>query len=202
MHPTAPHSSHPPTRPALLALHDSTASMLALMWMASAIERSAPEALSQLVQQGMSPELLEQVRSMPLGEAVRFAQSAPGLGIAVDPCTMGKHLQRMALARRDREIMEYLVQHGASPRLLTHLFTLAQSDARRLRKTLAPEICAGGRPRIPNDDVREAIEARWSELQDQEPCMRRRIQRLHQSFPEWLIASLELVVLPLHAQAS
>lgn len=195
--PTTP-SGPPVTRPALLALNDPTASMLALMWMASAIERSDPEALSQLVQQGMPPELLEQVRCMPLGDAVRFAQTAPGLGIAMDPVTMSRQLQRMAMARSDREVMEYLVQHGASPRLLTQLFTLAQTDARRLRKTLAPEICAGGRPRIPNDDVREAIEARWAELQAQEPCMRRRIQQLHQSFPDWMIASLELVVLPLN----
>jgi hypothetical protein len=184
-------NGHPP-----LTLRDPAAQMFALTRLIAAMEDSDQQTLDQMLNAGMTPELLDRLRSMPLAEAWRFTVGQCGLGIAVDTRAMQAQFQRMDRSKADREALEYLVRNGASPRLLTQLFALSQSDARRLRRVLAPDVATGGRPRLPPDDMRPAIESAWVELETQEPCPRARVRRLHERFRPMLIASLELVILP------
>lgn len=189
-HPGEAHQS-----PSPVTLRDPAVQMFALTRLIAAMEDADPQVLHQMLGAGMTPELLDRLRSMPLNEALRFAVGQCGLAIAVDTAAMRAQLQRIDRAKADRETLEYLVRHGASPRLLTQLFTLSQSDARRLRRVLAPDVATGGRPRLPPDDMRDEIERVWAELAA-EPCPRARIRRLHERFATQVIASLELVILP------
>jgi hypothetical protein len=179
-----------------VTLRDPAAQMFALTRLIAALEGSDHQVLDQMLNAGMTPDLLDRLRSMPLAEAWRFAVGHCGLGIAVDTAAMQAQFQRMDRSKADREALEYLVRHGASPRLLTQLFALTQSDARRLRRVLAPDVATGGRPRLPPDDMRPAIELAWEELEKLESCPRARIRRLHERFRPVLIASLELVIMP------
>lgn len=179
-----------------VSLRDPAAQMFALTRLIAALEGSDQQILDQMLNAGMTPELLDRLRSMPLAEACRFAVGQCGLGIAIDTAAMQAQLHRMDRNKADREALEYLVRNGASPRLLTQLFALTQSDARRLRRVLAPAVATGGRPRLPPDDMRPAIESTWVELVAQETCPRARFRLLHQRFQPMPIASLELVVMP------
>ena len=179
-----------------MSFSDSAARLMALTRVVAAVEASDTQTVAQLVGAGISPALLERLRSMSLGDAVRFAGAECGLSLAIDARVMTAQISRLDRAKSDRETMEYLVRNGASPRLLTQLFALTQTDARRMRQTLAPEIAAGGRPRQPTVDQREEIEIVWAQIKAQQSCPRARIRELHQRFPDLPIASLELVILP------
>jgi len=179
-----------------VTLRDPAARMFALTRLIAAMEDSDQQVLDQMVGAGMTPDMLERLRSMPLADAWRFAVGPCGLSIALDTKAMAAQFTRLDRAKADRESLEYLVCNGASPRLLTQLFALSQSDARRLRRVLAPDVATGGRPKLPPDELRLAIETAWRELETAETCPRARIRRLHELFRPLLIASLELVILP------
>jgi hypothetical protein len=189
-------ASEGPTGHSPVTLRDPAVQMFALTRLIAAMEGSDQDVLNQMFEAGMTPDLLERLRSMPMTEAWRFALGQCGLAIAVDTSAMRAQFNRMDRHKADRETLEYLVRNGASPRLLTQLFSLSQSDARRLRRVLAPDVATGWRPKLPPDDLRPAIESAWAELEVREPCPRARIRLLHERFRPMLIASLELVIMP------
>ena len=170
--------------------------MFALTRIIAAIEGSEEEGLSALINAGLTPDMAERLRAMPMGEAYRFVMGHCGLAIAIDAGEMSAQFMRLERHKSDREALEYMVRNGASPRLLTQLFTITPTAARQFRKALAPNIAAGGRPRVPTDHQCREIEGAWKRLLGEESCMRARIRRLHECFSSLPIASLELVILP------
>ena len=177
-----------------VGLSDPAARMFALTQLVAAVESSDSSTLGSLAGSEVSADLLQRLRGMPLGEAWRFALAECGLTIAVDAAAVRSRLHRVDRAREDREILEYLVRHGASPALLTRLFGLSHSDARRMRKALAPHAARGGRPSIPGDEQWAEIEAHWGALSVRSTCLKARFRDLHAAFPSFQVCSLEIVV--------
>lgn len=177
----------------VVALTDPAARMFVLTRLIATIEEQA--GLESLIAAGITPEMAERLRSMSMSDAYRFVLGQCGLAISVDAGEMGAQMTRMERQKVDRQLLEYLVTNGASPRLLTQLFSMGPDQARRLRKILAPHIAAGGRPKVPDDFERDSILAAWNQLSADVSCMRTRFRLLHERFDDLLICSLEMVVL-------
>jgi hypothetical protein len=65
-----------------------------------------------------------------------------------------------------------------------------------LRKLAAPESAAGGRPRLPDEDVRREVQRTWRHLvDDTQLSERERWWQLATCFPDHAVVSLESVVL-------
>lgn len=184
-----------PLVPAVM-MKDPAAKLFALTLLVAAIDSSDPDVLSQMIGSGVTPELMDRLRQMPLSEASRFALGRCGVTIAIDSTQMSAQFARIDRAQADREVLEYVIRNGASPSLLSRLFGLSHSDARRMRRALMPEANAGGRPRVPDPDQHVAIKAEWDRLLAVHTCERARFRALHEKFSSLHIASLELVVLP------
>jgi len=159
-------------------------------------EIDSGEAVSSLVHAGLDQESIDRLRGMSMADALRFASNPCGLSLSVNTREVRGQLCRIESAKLARSRLEYFVSNGASPRLLTQLFSIAPSEVRRMRKLLAPAITAGGRPRVPSPEESAAIEVVWQEIRAAHADDRERIWHLHQSFQHMWIATLELVIMP------
>lgn len=177
----------------VVALTDPAARMFVLTQLIATIEEQA--GLDALMAAGITPEMAERLRAMSMSDAYRFVLGHCGLAISVNAGELGAQITRLERQKLDRQLLEYLVTNGASPRLLTQLFSMGPDQARRLRKMLAPHIAAGGRPKVPDDFERDSILAEWAQLSADVSCLRTRFRLLHERFNDLLICSLETVVL-------
>jgi hypothetical protein len=158
------------------------------------LDSADPAKLNQFVDAGLTPELLDKLQGLTLADVVRCAQGNFGLAIHVDCNELARQLARLDRASEERVLYESFVRAGASPRLVTRLFGVNDTDVRRLRKAIAPEAARGGRPRLPDDTQRPAIEAVWRELSASDMSERERYWALNGRFPDLPIQALEYVV--------
>ena len=169
--------------------------MFLLGQLVSHLESADQSNIAQLVKSGLSAETLQGLRNLTLADTVRFANGYLGISINIDCQELTQQLSRMDRAKADRQQYEAFVRGGASVRLAARLFGVSEIDVRRLRKVLAPETAAGGRPRLPAEDGREDIQAAWRELQQQTGLSEReRWWLLASSFTGLSILTLEAVV--------
>lgn len=185
----------PIPRAIALALDDAPTRMFLLTRLVDKIESG--DAINELMRAGFDQATIEQLRGMSMSDALRFTSDTCGLSLQVEPGAMQGHLTRLAHAKRLRERLEYFISNGASPRLLMQLFRISPTEARRLRKLLAPATASGGRTRTPTDEEREDIATAWRALQQNralDDCDR--VWMLHQQFNTHWIATLELVIMP------
>ncbi len=144
--------------------------------------------------EGAGKRLSDRLRDLSVGELLRLAD-AGALEVIV-------RLERDALAwslhtakhkREARARLEYLVRHGASRTLLVRLFGISRQRIDTLRRALqrSPK---EGRPRLPQRTEREAIGARWTQLETTTPDPRERYRTLHGEFPRYSIAALDAVI--------
>lgn len=162
----------------------------------STIEQTNEQQLAHLLGCGFTPDLVQDLRGMTLADAVRFTAGHCGLSITVDTQALRTRLASVERARADRQLYEYFIHHGASPRLVASLFRVSPNEVRRMRKLLAPAMACGGRPRALHDALRRAVAQAWERICRQEPSERQRFWLLHQEFSSQQIASLEAIIRP------
>ncbi len=186
----------PTSSQASVLIRDPASRLYLLTRLIAAIEEADQRQLAQLLGSGFTPDLMEKLRSMSLTEAVSFTSNNCGFSLTVDARMVRNQLASLETAREVRQLYEYFVCQGASPRLLTSLFKVGPTEARRMRKMLVPQIVMGGRPRTPQEPLRSAVRASWDAICRVEQSERKRYWLLHQEFKDELIASLEAVVGP------
>jgi Protein of unknown function (DUF2857) len=185
---------HPLATTVALALDDPQTRMFLLTRLVDKIESG--DAARQLLGAGMDQQVIDQLRGMTLTDALRFTAGHCGLALSIDATEIHGQLARVERAKRLRERLEYFIHNGASPRLLMHVFKIGPSDARRMRKQIAPQVAAGGRPKEPTEEERQAITLAWNTLKDRSIDEADRFWELHQQFKSLWISTLELVVMP------
>lgn len=179
---------------AAIPIKDPATRAFLLSQLVAQLESSDPNIMGQILATGITPHVLDRLRNLTLSDIARFAAGTYGLSIAVDSRLLGQDIIRIERAREDRSLYEGFVRAGASPRLVARLFGVADVEVRRLRRLIAPEAAAGGRPRLPDDEQRQAIRHRWQALQEEPIPERQRYWSLSRSFPELPIAALEYVL--------
>jgi hypothetical protein len=111
------------------------------------------------------------------------------LEISVDHARLD-HVLRSLLGDVDEErLISRLIQRGASQDVMAALFGMSTNELVARRRALGVPESAGGRCRLPVQRERDAIVDRWYYLEKDEPCPRRRLLQLADSF-DWPVAAL------------
>jgi hypothetical protein len=189
------------TRLGSVLLRDPAARMYILTRLVAAFDEADQRHLTDLLGCGFTPDLIDKLRSMSMVDALRFTAGQCGLAIHVDGDAVRQQLGHLDRVRADRQMYESFIRAGASPHLTSRLFGVSDTDVRRLRKMIAPEIAAGGRPRTPAEDDRIQILQTWQRICLAEHSDRQRMWLLHLEFAELPIAALESVIATATAQA-
>lgn len=179
-----------------IPIKDFSTRLFLLGQFVSHLESVDQSNLAALNQAGLSAEAMECLRNLTLADTARFAAGQLGISIQVDCRQLMQHLGRVGQAMTDRQMYEALIRRGASVRLVARLFGVSEVDVRRLRKLTAPESAAGGRPRLPDEDVRREVLRTWQHLvDDAQMSERERWWQLATCFADHAVVSLESVVL-------
>ena len=181
-------------QPCPLPVRNPLARLLLLCQLIATIDQTDPDQLAGLLGCGFTPDLIQQLRTMPLADAVRFTANPCGVSVTVDAQTMRRQLAHVERTRSDQQLIEYFVRHGATPRLMCTLFRVGINDVRRLRRLVAPSTSRGGRPRALTEPLQTEVKQAWDQIRSNEPSDRQRLWLLHQQFSDRSIASLEAVL--------
>ncbi len=92
--------------------------------------------------------------------------------------------------KRDQSDLEFFLLGGATPALVSKLFSgISSRTVTQTRKRLGCD-SRGGRPRLPDAETSHAIYRSWQTLCTQEPSLRMRYMRLKKLFPDLSFATL------------
>lgn len=160
------------------------------------IERieNEPALMEQLLLDGVSGSLIDHLRYRATPSDVRRAVlfKLPTFKLQFDDHALMSCFEQIARVMRDEQVKEYLARNGASTELLASWFSMSKADASALRDALGP-VRAGGRPKLPEFDVRDAIHAAWVAIPANRP-EREAYFELHQQFADITVATLHQVV--------
>lgn len=175
-----------------IAVSDGATRMFLISQLVMQLERADQQSLARFVDAGFTPDLVDRLRNLSIADAIRFASGYCGFSIQVDCQALQQQLSNVERGREDRSLYEYFIRHGASPGLTARLFGVSHTDVRRLRKLICPDVCAGGRPRLPEEGTRSEVRQVWADLAS-EASEKRRYWELSRRFPGILIVALETV---------
>jgi hypothetical protein len=150
------------------------------------------QGLDQLLTMGCDAELIDQLRHRSTRDLIDVASRMRGLSISFSPIELLQQLGGLDRQRRDDELCEYFVIHGASRQLLRNLFKRSDDEIRRLRESLIGQ-SSSGRTGMPKDlNVRDEIHKAWHSItrNPQEESIRNWLYELHRQFPEYTIDTL------------
>lgn len=150
------------------------------------------QGLDQLLTMGCDAELIDQLRHRSTRDLIDVASRMRGLSISFSPRELLQQLGGVDRQRRDDELCEYFVIHGASRQLLKKLFKRSEDEIRRLRDFLIGQ-SSSGRTGMPKDlNVRDEIHKAWHSIttNPQEESLRNWLYELHKQFPNFTIDTL------------
>jgi hypothetical protein len=157
------------------------------------VERMDAGHLDALLLDGADPDVLDLLRHRPARDFIHAAklEQLEIVG-SFDGAKVLRCFARLDMIKRDIELQEYFVRHGASAELAGDLFKMSMDEFRRMRSLLAPEMAVPGRVKLPPPSVRERIHEDWARLNKQVPAPSRRecLYQLHQMHGDWSIHSL------------
>lgn len=152
------------------------------------------EGLDQLLQQGCSASLLDDLRQRKARDLVEVAGRLRTMRILLSAAEIQGELHRLDRLREDQELFEYFVIHGASRNMICELWKRTHDEVASMRKSLLPSGGASpGRTPLPkNPEVRATIQQAWNEMEKAQPeaSHRSRLHQLHQMFPDYSIDTL------------
>jgi hypothetical protein len=178
-----------------ISLSDATVRLALLTEICRCIHQVDEPRLAEFITSGMPMDLVDVFDKLSHGDLKRLAESkAYHIRVAFDWKQLKMDLERIQKHRRQQETLEYFIRHGASRRLTRRLFSLTETDHKRMATALGIDAARRGRVSLPSQREREAIGARWYALGKTTTDLRRRYLELHQAFEAWSICALESVV--------
>jgi hypothetical protein len=148
--------------------------------------------LDQLLRMGCDAELIDQLRHRTTRDLINLSSRSSGFVVNFHPKELLTHLNGIDRQRRDDEMCEYFVIHGASRQLLCKLFKRTGDEIRRLREILVGRGSVG-RTGLPKSyHVRDEIHRTWNSILKASPDQSFRVwlYELHQKYPEFSIETL------------
>ncbi|GKS73337.1 DUF2857 family protein [Acidovorax sp. SUPP950] len=151
------------------------------------------DGLVQLLEHGCDAELIDGLRRRTSRDLLDLASRMRQWRVSFSPWEMRQHLEGIDRQRRDDELCEYFIKHGASQPLIARLFSRSAMEIRKLREILVGG-GARGRSRLPSDlGVRDEIHRAWYEITRPGSgvmSLRDNIYRLHVKFSDYSIDTL------------
>ena len=171
----------------MISLDDGYSKKMVLEHLLSCIETD----IKNLLINGLTQEALEAIRNRPARDLMRVAEM-PQLEVKVHISSSAilSCFQRLDSMKRQHELKEYFVQHGATPDMLASLFKIPPTEVRAMRAALCVQSFTAGRPSMPGVEKRAEIQNRWVEITKQEPDIREQFYLLHRHGPSFPMSSL------------
>ncbi len=116
-----------------------------------------------------------------------------GLSLVVDTRQLTENLRALKRITAEAETIAYFVRHGASRTMLHSLFHISHEVVSRQRRRLGIRL-GKGRPRLPEEGVRDAIHRTWVRICRDQCDARERLVQLHSQFPEYSLVALNAVL--------
>lgn len=174
---------------------DSAARMLLVTHFVAWLDGGCQARVSDLVRVGLTPDLIDRLRSLSVADAMRLAARPCSMTLCVDCTEIRDQLDRIERQRDERTQFERFIGAGASPTLIGRLFAVSTAEVRRRRKLIAPHAAMGGRPRLPDEKERLEIQSAWLRLRENVDRSERSCWlQLADLYPHLAIVSLEDVV--------
>lgn len=148
--------------------------------------------LDNLLNMGCDAELIDQLRNRSARDLLSLSNRSSGFTVNFYPKELLSHLNGIDRQRRDDEMCEYFVIHGASRQLLCKLFKRTADEIRRMREMLVGRGSVG-RTGLPKSlKVRDEIHQAWHSIIKDSPDQSQRywLYELHQKFPNYSIETL------------
>ena len=151
------------------------------------IEQLERGSVEPLLSRGVTPEMMDALRSLSTGDVLQLASSGhPDVHFTLD--LNGFRLGLSTLERRKAEMQElaYFIQHGASHSMIAQFFPTTDAEVVRNIRSLLLGDRKPGRAALPADGKRDAIHNAWFSLKAAMPDrpLRARLVTLHGQFPE------------------
>ena len=171
----------------MIPLDDGYSKKLVLEHLLSCMETDVHHLLTH----GITPEALEAMKNRPARDLMRVA-AMPQLEVKVqiNSSALLACFQRLDSMKRQQELKEYFVQHGATPDMLASLFKIPPAEVRAMRAALCKQSFTAGRPSMPDMERRAEIQDRWVEITKQEQDIREQFYLLHQQYSSFPLSSL------------
>jgi hypothetical protein len=174
-----------------------------LQYILTSIEAN-PAALDEFIVGGVDPRLLDLLRSSSAREFIELSKTKFSVGIEIDSVAILTALQKTDAIRNNEILSEYFIVHGASTELISEYFKYTEKEVQALRELLnTDEAKSAGRPKLPPLKERAEICDAWGKLQKTDPAVHAKhlLQQLHQTYPQYTINSLVLVLKEFDANA-
>jgi len=171
----------------MIPLDDRYSKKLVLEHLVSCIDSD----VNDLLIGGLTPEALEAMKDRPARDLMRVAEMHQfEVKVQINSSALLSCFQRLDSMKRQQELKEYFVLHGATPDMLASLFKISLAEIRTMRAALCKQSLTSGRP--PKPDLEKSIEIykRWEEIAKQEQDIREQFYLLHQQFPAFPLSSL------------
>jgi hypothetical protein len=152
------------------------------------------DGFQRLLMAHCSTDVLEELRQRKARDLVEISSRLKSLRISFSADEFLNELKKVDLQRRDQEMYEYFVRHGASRTMLCDLWKKTSEEVTAMRRALLPDGSTGpGRRAMPKAHaVREAIHNAWAEIDKAhaDAPQRQRLYHLHQRFTAYSIDTL------------
>ncbi len=155
------------------------------------IELTETGDLDQLVEAGFTTEFLSTLRRLPVNEVSRVAGMLGVFEAVVNVSRIESAITARLGIRSMSDDIHYLAKAGATAAMLCDIFRFSTEEAQMHLATVVP-IRKGGRPKMPDNDTRDAIHQWWST--NSGLSLRQRYIALHKAWPTFSVASLHAVI--------
>ena len=183
---------------AAVVLKCPTARMFALTRLIAVLEEFDQEQIHELRNAGFTPDLVDRMRKLSLSDAWHVTRRNCGLSVSLDTGRFEGELNRLHMVKQEQTLLELFVRNGATAAMLSRLFNETPTRVRQLRALLGPPR-NDGRPKIPEEGVRELITADWRVIcaaipSSQPGHERHRFKALLDRWPTHMLCALDAVV--------
>lgn len=148
--------------------------------------------LDNLLSEGFSPELIDKLRRRDARDLLDLSSRLNLISVNLPAKEMLTELNGIDRRRRDDEMCEYFVRHGAQRSLVNKLFKRTPEEIRRLRELVGGG--TNGRTKLPKEhDTRDHIHIVWHHIKtsaNPADSLRDWLYALHQQFQDYSIDTL------------
>lgn len=156
------------------------------------IELAEAGEFAQLTDAGLSPELINALRTKNIGDILRIAGSVGVFSVSINVPRLDAAVRTCDQLQQDSQDVADLVRAGATALFLSEVFRIPLREAEIHCQFLPSAFARAGRPSMPGVDEREDIQA-WWHTHSQTPLRQRWIE-LHKSWPDYSIPALCAVI--------
>jgi hypothetical protein len=151
------------------------------------IEKIDRNELDSLLNSGVSPEFLDQLRQINIPSLIRLVNlGCPEITFGIGEDSLRTGMDTLQRQNTETEDLIYFIQNGASQSMIEHLFRMNATVIHSYRKLLTNDR-KSGRTTLPDEKVRDEIQLHWHSLQNVEgftitETIRKKIRLLHGQF--------------------